>query len=294
MTTISPVSTPPPPLIRPGATALVRDGNRVQLGCDPDRSIILDLAPPMTAALVTHILTYLSEPRTSGELKRYLRCQGMTKTDFDSLAEQFVAAGIVSEPGTSSISRLKMRIHGRGPIADRLSDSLRDVGARVVESAIRPRDGQVGRWSQTQLAILTDTATHDPVTVRTLMQLRIPHLVVHVRDGVGVVGPLVLPGLSSCLRCADRHRTTLDPQWPLLAAQLIGKSGYAGPAVIRATVALAHEQIEQIASGIDATDVASHCPDLINHTLEFHTGPIRLRRKHWPPHPSCGCTAVSL
>ena len=40
----------------------------------------------------------------------------------------------------------------------------------------------------------------------------------------GVVGPLVLPGRSSCQRCHDLHRADRDPAWPSIAAQLTGDS----------------------------------------------------------------------
>ena len=33
-------------------------------------------------------------------------------------------------------------------------------------------------------------------------------------------GPLVLPGRTSCLRCADLTRRDADPQWPMVLAQL--------------------------------------------------------------------------
>ena len=34
------------------------------------------------------------------------------------------------------------------------------------------------------------------------------------------VGPLVVPGRTSCLRCADLSRRDADPHWPLVLAQL--------------------------------------------------------------------------
>ena len=46
------------------------------------------------------------------------------------------------------------------------------------------------------------------------------HLFAVVRPSVGVVGPLVLPGRSSCARCHDLHRRDRDAAWPTVAAQL--------------------------------------------------------------------------
>ncbi|GAB16461.1 hypothetical protein GOEFS_001_00060 [Gordonia effusa NBRC 100432] len=291
------------PVLRPGAAILVRRADRIQIGCDPERSTILDLTPPVTADTVVALLRYLDDQRTQPELTRYLRSIGLTAADFAVLSEQLLASGaVLPSSGGPRVSHLRVRIHGRGPIAEKLADSLRDVGLPTTRSVQRPRlTGRPGNWSGTQLAILTDYHSHDPAIVNILMRQRIPHLGVRLRDGVGIVGPLVLPGLSSCLRCADHHRATLDPQWPMIAAQLLGKPGYASAATIRATVALAHEQVEQIVAGLSESGSGSGSghpnaaspPDLIDHTLEFHANPVRLRRKRWPAHPSCTCGAAA-
>ncbi|HKC29580.1 MAG TPA: hypothetical protein VKB75_16310, partial [Jatrophihabitans sp.] len=47
-----------------------------------------------------------------------------------------------------------------------------------------------------------------------------PYLAITLGVDHGVVGPLVLPGLTSCLRCADLHRRDRDPAWSALAVQL--------------------------------------------------------------------------
>jgi bacteriocin biosynthesis cyclodehydratase domain-containing protein len=39
----------------------------------------------------------------------------------------------------------------------------------------------------------------------------LPHLIVRLVDGVAVVGPLVVPGATACLRCLDEHRADEDP-----------------------------------------------------------------------------------
>src|ERR1022692_4568614 len=52
---------------------------------------------------------------------------------------------------------------------------------------------------------------------------RIPHLAVSASEAIGVVGPLVLPGRSACLRCLDLARTDRDPAWPLILAQLASR-----------------------------------------------------------------------
>ena len=62
------------------------------------------------------------------------------------------------------------------------------------------------------------------------------------RDGTGIVGPLVVPGLTSCLRCADLQRCDRDECWPQLAAQLAGQVQQADLAGTQATAAFAAAQ----------------------------------------------------
>jgi hypothetical protein len=48
------------------------------------------------------------------------------------------------------------------------------------------------------LVILSDSLVADPRMVRDLHSRGVPHLPVRVRDGIGLVGPPVIPGATSC------------------------------------------------------------------------------------------------
>src|SRR5690606_38112452 len=80
------------------------------------------------------------------------------------------------------------------------------------------------------LVVLTDALMADPRLSVDLVLRRVPHLQVRVRDGVGVVGPLVLPGETSCLRCADLTRTGFEAAWPHRPAALGGPGAAPGAA----------------------------------------------------------------
>ncbi|HEY2167443.1 MAG TPA: ThiF family adenylyltransferase [Jatrophihabitantaceae bacterium] len=111
-----------------------------------------------------------------------------------------------------------------------------------------------------------------------------------VRLGVddGVVGPLVIPGLSSCLRCADLHRRDRDPAWGALAAQLTVPPRY-GPA---SDVAVA-----TVIAGIAARESLAYLdgeePATIDATLEMALPDWRIRRRSWAAHERCECGAGS-
>jgi hypothetical protein len=59
------------------------------------------------------------------------------------------------------------------------------------------------------LVVLTDYLVADPRMLRDLHSQGVPHLPVRVRDGTGLVGPLVIPGVTSCL---DRYQLELPSQ----------------------------------------------------------------------------------
>ncbi|MBV8860394.1 MAG: cyclodehydratase, partial [Mycobacterium sp.] len=105
--------------------------------------------------------------------------------------------------------------------------------------------------------------------------------------GTGLVGPLVIPGVTSCLGCADLHRRDRDAAWPAVAAQLRDTVGVADRATVLATAALALSQVNRVIGAVRGSDPEP--PQALNATLEFdvHAGSIVAR--HWPKHPLCSC-----
>jgi len=114
-----------------------------------------------------------------------------------------------------------------------------------------------------------------------------PHLLVGVRDATGVVGPLVLPGRTPCLRCIELTRSDLDPCWPVLSSQLPAAGeddqGCDGPLAL----AVAAQAVMQVLAMVDATTD----PAALGGTLEMVLPDWRWRRRSWPVHPDCGCAA---
>ena len=74
------------------------------------------------------------------------------------------------------------------------------TGARV---GVSSHGNAAGAPAGVDLVVLADSLASDPRLLRDLHAARVPHLPVRVRDGAGMVGPLVIPGVTSCLGCAD-------------------------------------------------------------------------------------------
>jgi bacteriocin biosynthesis cyclodehydratase domain-containing protein len=140
--------------------------------------------------------------------------------------------------------------------------------------------------------VLSDYLVTDPRLVRDLHDARVPHLPVRVRDGTGLVGPLVIPGMTSCLRCADLHRSDRDAAWPALAAQLRDAVGSADRATMLATAALALSQVDRVIKAIrDAGDPrsAGDPPATLDTTLEVDVSTGSTVSRRWSRHPRCQC-----
>lgn len=168
-----------------------------------------------------------------------------------------------------------------------LGQPRQDGAARAVARAaagIRTRDD----GTVPDLVILTRPALPD--LAGGLLRDRVPHLAVSAREAIGVVGPLVWPGRSACLRCVDLCRAEADPDWPKIAAQVTLAPRLrpeAGDIALTAmTAALA------CAQALVHIDRAGSGPATVGGTLEVVLPDWRWRRRTWPPHPACGCGAA--
>lgn len=123
----------------------------------------------------------------------------------------------------------------------------------------------------------------DPLA-RGLSRAGLPHLVAAVRGETGVVGPFVVPGVTSCLHCADLHRRDADPSWPRIAVQLTAHQTPASGATLTCvlTAVLAAQQVLAHLDGRAR-------PATAGGTVELRPPDLLPRMRRWPPHPSCGC-----
>jgi bacteriocin biosynthesis cyclodehydratase domain-containing protein len=170
------------------------------------------------------------------------------------------------------------------PREEALADAVRRVapGVRVGPPRVR---------AVADVCVLADVAAPLPLRVAALHRDRIPHLPVRLRDGVGLVGPLVLPGRSACLGCVELHRGARDPDWPAVAAQLVGRCGRGDAAAATAIAALG---VAQILAALDATGGGGGpepAPPTLGATLELDLMAGALVRRVWVPHPGCACRA---
>ncbi len=289
------------------------------VGLDPDTALVVDGLPPPLCALIDR----LGVRMVTGELLAEAAAHGVAPETTAAVLGRLAEAGaLVDAASLERAARARADgvavVSGRGPLAVGVVAGLLHAGIGTVHTdtggAVRLGDLGTGYtdaergtpraaatqaavrrllpWTGTRsppartvadLVVLADEVP-DPVRIAALRAERVPHLAARLRDGVGVVGPLVLPGRSACLDCLDLARSALDPTWPAVAARLSGHAGAADPACATATVGLT------VAQAVAALEGGR--PPTLDATLELDVGAGTLVRRLWAPHPDCPCGAA--
>ncbi|WP_024795482.1 hypothetical protein [Tomitella biformata] len=274
------------PILDRCASVLLRPDGTVQLGVDPHRAVVITPPAEVTAEQTVRLLGHLDG---SQSLDEACMRSAVAKESVLPILEELGRSGFLSARRPEPVRRSPVRVHGRGPLTDHLRSHLLDLGFTVLHTSANTPSGDESRW-QTGLVLLTDRIVPEPGMLRELHSRAIPHLSVRLRDGVGVLGPLVLPGTTSCLRCADLYRRDLDPDWPLLLAQQLGRTGNACRATLLATVGLAMTELARILTpGSNSPHLAQGQPVTLNTTIEVDLRTPSLATRHWPRHPLCRC-----
>jgi bacteriocin biosynthesis cyclodehydratase domain-containing protein len=161
-----------------------------------------------------------------------------------------------------------------------------DGAARAVQRAApEVRTGDHGTLPD--LVVLTRPVLPD--VTDGLVRDRVSHLAVSAREAIGVIGPLVVPGRSACLRCVNLRKADADPQWPQILAQatFTRVQPEACDTVLSAMAAAL-----ACAQALALIDRGPDLPVTVNGTLEVVLPDWQWRRRTWPAHPACVCGAA--
>jgi hypothetical protein len=245
----------------------------------------------------------------------------LERVERDRLAPDLACLSLVHGLEAGAVLRARRRsrvlVRGAGRVGAPLAALLAAAGVGAVDvqddGPTRPEDTGVGGLgprdtgqrraaaAREQLRLLSPSAVstvHSPdLVVLTgpvrggqqedadlLVRAGVAHLIADVREQVGVVGPLVLPGRTACLHCLDLTRTDLDPQWPALAAQLAlptrGPVACDGVLAVAVAAQAALQALALLEGALPAT---------ADGTLELALPGWRWRRRSWPRHRDCPC-----
>ncbi|MFE6779531.1 TOMM precursor leader peptide-binding protein [Streptomyces sp. NPDC057702] len=129
----------------------------------------------------------------------------------------------------------------------------------------------------------------EPADAEPLITTGTPHLYASVLEGTGVVGPLVVPGVTCCAACMAMRRAEREPGWPRMLAQW--QSGRRAPAPA-CDAALA-----TTVAGLTATQALAFLdggtPPSMGARLELTLPGLAWDMRPIEPHPDCVCGAMT-
>jgi hypothetical protein len=282
------------PVLSPALARLWRNDGSLQLGRTPETAVVvegvdrhlprsLDGATTWERLLERHPqwASTLAALHANGLLldADALLLPGVAEAERARLAATLASLTLVHGPAAGEALQARrdatVWLLGSGPVLGGLAGLLRRAGVGTVLVAGRgPEDAPT--HTDADLVVVGPTASEE---VLTLLRAGIPHLTATVDEATGVVGPLVLPGSSACLRCVELTRLSLDPQWP-------ARTAACDPALAGAVAATAALQVLSLLEGLTPASVGG--------TLELTLPGWAWRRRTWPQHPGCGCGHLSV
>lgn len=285
------------PILRPGLQILRRDRHSVQLGLDWPGVCTLRETPALTA-----VLAAVDGFRDSLGVVLAAVESGAGRADAEEALEVLIDCGALvdqaaawrsdesegawaslwllagPERGAADIVRARQRhrvqVRGSGAVADAVRSVL--GLARVAAAS----DGTA------DLVVLASDCEPSRDLADHVMREQggATHLWVFTREVVGVLGPFVVPGSTSCLRCADLARSELDPAWTTLLESAAARPPTApacDPLLAALLGAWAAQEVAVWASGLR--------PQTWNSVIEIPQGYGAVGSQAFDLHPRCGC-----
>lgn len=256
----------------------------VRIGLDPEDGLIVDRLPEPLVPM----LARLERPTSSVEWVAEAVRLGVPLDIAEEVLAGLVAHGVLADSALAELAALRraqavVEVRGAGTLAEAVRGGLTEAGiGQVLAGQTRAAPRGRGR-PQHDLVVLAGGIAPAPAEVRQLLMAGVDHLVVALREGIGVVGPFTLARRTACPLCVDLARSEADPCWPATAAMIAGAAGSAPPAAVEATAALA---VAQVVAAVEGA-----APAAVGASLEIDLGRAQVRRRPWSPHPRCTCGA---
>jgi hypothetical protein len=255
--------------------ALWRSPGVLQVGLDSPALVLSGVPAGLPLAI-----ELLARPQGTDDLTRLL--PDLDPEWIDWLVQRLTAAGLMSSPQPARNAALA--VVGTGALADAVLDALRRAGLHVVRAEAPALAGDEAATADPvpELVIIAgEVAEPDRALTDALFRSGRPHLVVRMEPDRAVVGPLVMPGRSPCVRCQDLNRCRLDEAWPHLLAQLCRETVTPEPTLLAWAASTAAVQVRGWLAG--------GAPETAGSTLELGLADFRLHSRAWAAHPRCGC-----
>lgn len=160
--------------------------------------------------------------------------------------------------------------------------------ARAIQRTTPAAHVAPGRRTRPDLVVLAPSERYPVEFLDQLHAAGVPHLTVRTAGDAALVGPLVLPGRTPCVHCADLHLSTDDPGWPRHLAQLApARAGELPPRDTPLALLAAAYTVLHALSFLDGDE-----PPVLGAVLHLDPADGVPRRIDLAAHVACGCGAA--
>lgn len=310
------IAAPAVPRLAPWLPLLRRRPGELQVGIGAEAGLVLSGVPEG----LERILSLADGRHTRTDLHlRAIRAE-IEPALIDRILHHLQAAGLLLDTGPGrttllGLTGLRVRLLGAGVLGSAVATAALQAGvSRLflvdndgVDPTIHPRSGLattqaqalagrltgpvdvVDHWDKPEHAvpdltvIASDFAEPDPAVGEDYIHAGHRHLFLRPIRGGAVVGPLVDPGRTPCLRCVDLTRCDADPGWPTLLPQLCRTRLPIDPVLASWAASTAITQL--------AADNAGRLPSTMFGTVEMTADECEVQFRRWPMHRRCDCRA---
>lgn len=262
--------------LRPGVTPVRHDDHHLQVG-----SVVLP-----DSSEVRRLLAALSSPSSSGE---DLPSSLPARRALDALA----AAGLVVPDPSSSFETWLAGAHGPSYVSRAATRAVASVALAGPASLTAPlsdslASGGVGPSSAPpDLSVVLSLGPLRREVLDGFLQAGAAHLPVAGTASSWEIGPLVVPGQTACVRCADLALADVEPRRAIVVDQLARSSSPMPVDPLAQTLALSLAAREVLAF------VDGDLPSTWSASLTVPAGGLPSRQE-FLRHPLCGCAWDAL
>jgi hypothetical protein len=271
------------PVLAPGLRPLRLSNGELVFGLSSEHRLRVPDSPSIRRAL--SILERGEALPDTAEIRRARVVLAPVLRDGDSLVRPGLAPGEVAAVALRHARTATARLDARGRARIRVEGDL-GIDVEPLLAAVGLASAEVPGSRPTAVLLLSQGEVARE-RLDDLVRTGVPHVLVRALEAEIVLGPFVLPGTSSCVRCHDLHRRTQDPTYGALLASLASTSRHDGVAepvpVAPAWMAL----------GWAVNDLVRHAegelPTTAGSVVRLHAGSTAYAAQSAPAHPGCSC-----
>ena len=184
--------------------------DHLQFGTIPGQSLVLPLPERASPAQVMLVFREARRPVTCSFLVTRLGHCGIAPAHARGILAELQRTGLL----TVLPQPLPVHVTGPGAPSSTLVQALMRRG--IAAEPIVPGSAAFGRLTPAGLVVLAGQLFPPPDVTYRLMERGVTHLPCAVVDGRVIVGPVVNPGVTPCLSCADIAYQELDADWRMV------------------------------------------------------------------------------